>query len=124
MAPRDSQGDYLEAIYSIRELRGSCRSIDVAGYLGYSKPSVSVACRKLRENGLLEPKAPRGELYLTRRGRELGKGIADRHRFFREWLISLGVDKEQASSDSCGLERMVSASTFDRLKAHIDSQKT
>ena len=119
MVTRQSQEDYLEAIYSIRKEKGSCRSLDVAAFLAYSKPSVSVACRKLRENGYLEPKAAHGELYLTKAGLALGKAASERHAFLREWLVSIGVESEQASRDACGLDHMISDSTIARMKEYI-----
>ena len=121
MVSRQSQEDYLEAIYTIQKEKGSCRSIDVAAFLAYSKPSVSVACRKLRENGYLEPKAPRGELYLTKEGWSIGRATAERHAFLREWLVKIGVDPAQASRDACGLDHMISDSTIERLKEYIKS---
>ena len=79
MSKPQTRDDYLEAIYSIRKLTGRCRSVDVAAYLGYSKPSVSVACAKLREAELLGPKSARGELFLTEEGEAIGKKVAMAH---------------------------------------------
>ena len=123
MVTRQSQEDYLEAIYTIQKQKGSCRSVDVANFLAYSKPSVSVACRKLRENGYLEPKAAHGELYLTKEGWSIGRATAERHAFLREWLIGIGVAPEQASRDACGLDHMISDSTIELMKKYIKKDK-
>ena len=120
---RQSSEDYLEAILMIREQKGSCRSIDVATQLGFSKPSVSVAVAKLREEGYLEDKSPDGDLILTETGYAVAAKIMERHRFFRDWLVSLGVDEKTATNDACGMEHMLSDESFTKMREYITGSR-
>lgn len=115
--------DYLEAILMIREANGYCRSIDVAKKLGYSKPSVSIAVSKLRDEGYLMDKVSSGDLRLTEKGIEVAKRIAERHQFFSEWLIHLGVDPKTAYADACGIEHWLSEDSFREMKNYITKKE-
>ncbi len=118
---QQSSEDYLESILMIREQKGYCRSIDVASHLGFSKPSVSVAMAKLRQEGYLEDKSPDGDLVLTEKGYAIASKIMERHKFFRDWLISLGVEEKTAVEDACGLEHMLSDESFRKIRDYICS---
>ena len=114
--------DYLEAILILHNKKGSVRSIDIADYMGVSKPSISNAIKLLREGGFLimdENKM----IKLTKRGREEAERIYKRHRFLTESLIAIGVRPEIAEEDACKIEHDISAETFDRLKEYSDSIK-
>ena len=92
--------------------------IDVANYMEFSKPSVSVAVSNLK-NALLLTVAPDGGLHLTEAGRALAEQIYERHRLLTEWLIGLGVDAETAASDACRIEHVISQSSFEALRSHV-----
>lgn len=122
MRIQESAEDYLEAILAIKEEKGMVRSIDVAHWLGYSKPSVSRAVGLLRTNGYLLMDKD-GWLTLTEPGMEIAVRIYERHRLLTDWLIQLGVTKEVAATDACRIEHDLSNETFEKLKEHISSLK-
>lgn len=107
--------DYLEAVLILQQKNGYVRSIDVARHLGVSKPSVSNAVTLLRKSGLLTMDGSY-YLHLTPIGFEIAKKIYERHCFFKELLISVGVDPAVAEYDACQMEHAISAESFDKLK--------
>ena len=114
----ESAEDYLEAILVIGQRRGAVRSIDVANELGFSKPSVSVAMKKLRESGHIEMDQE-GLIRLLPSGRAVAERIYERHRMLTDFFIWLGVDEASASADACLVEHDLSPETFEKLKDHI-----
>ena len=114
----ESAEDYLEAILSLQERHGMVRSIDIANELHFSKPSVSVAMKKLRENGYVNMDND-GLLTLTDSGLEIAKKMYERHLLISGWLKSLGVSEENAVNDACRIEHVISAETFEALKKHV-----
>ena len=114
----ESGEDYLEAILKLREEKGQVRSIDVAQYLGYSKPSVSRAVSILKSNGYLTMERD-GRLELTPQGEANAQRVYERHRFLSQWLVKLGVSPEVAAADACRIEHDLSAETFECLKEHV-----
>jgi DtxR family Mn-dependent transcriptional regulator len=121
MQIHESSENYLEAILMIREEKGLVRSIDVAGKLGFSKPSISRAMSILRENGYIDI-GDDGHITLTKSGEDIAQRIYERHRLLTRWLVWLGVSEDAASEDACRLEHDVSQETFDKLKEHIMSE--
>ena len=113
----ESAEDYLEAILMLRERLGMVRSIDVVNELGYSKPSVSVAMKKLRENGFVEMDTG-GYITLTPAGEEIAERIYSRHRLLTEFFIRLGVPADVAAADACKVEHDLSEETFEKIKDH------
>ena len=118
MTINESVEDYLEAILVLKEKNGMVRSIDVVHHMNYSKPSISRAMSRLRENGYITMDQE-GWLGLTDAGREIAERIYERHRLLTEWLTALGVDPEVAREDACRLEHDISAETFDCIRTHI-----
>ena len=94
------------------------RSIDIANELSFSKPSVSVAMKNLRENGYIEINSE-GHISLTGPGREIAETMYERHAMLSQWLIYLGVDARTAAEDACRMEHVLSADTFEAIKRHI-----
>ena len=113
----ESAENYLEAILIIQERRGSVRSIDIANELNFSKPSVSVAMKKLRESGYVEMDAD-GSITLLPPGEEIAQRIYDRHKLLTRLLMGLGVSEDTAAADACKIEHDLSDETFEKLKAH------
>ena len=107
--------DYLEAILILSNQKSCVRSVDVAEYLNFSKPSVSNAVSLLREKGYLEMDKDHF-LYLTQSGRAIAEEIYERHCFFTELLESAGVDRKTAESDACAMEHDISSVSFKRLE--------
>lgn len=119
MALHESGEDYLEAILVLRQEHGIVRSIDVAQYLGFSKPSVSRAVSILKASGYLD-----GRLELTPEGEKNAQRVYERHQLLTDWLIRLGVSPEVAAADACRMEHDMSAETFACLKRHAIQMDT
>ena len=109
MKMQESPEDYLEAIL------GNVRSIDVANHLGYSKPSISVAMKRLRENGYIALD-DNGHLILTGAGLAIALNIYEKHLVLTQFLISIGVDEEIAKKDACRMEHVISDESFEKIK--------
>ena len=103
--------DYLEAILMIQEEKGTCRSVDIANRLSYSKPSVSVAVRNLEQDGSIT-RGKDGSILLTEKGEAIARNILDRHRFLTSFFVSIGVDPQVAEADACGMEHSISDESF------------
>ena len=110
-----SREDYLKAILVLQKRNGTVHSVDVARYLGFSKPSVCHAVSLLTEEGFLTVEDDYA-LHLTRKGKATAEKIYERHCFFTEYLISLGVDAKTALEDACRLEHAISDISFQKLK--------
>jgi len=113
-----SAEDYLESILVLQERCGQVRSIDIVNMLGYSKPSVSVAMKKLRESGYISM-TPDGLITLNESGLEIAKKVYGRHKAITKLFIMLGVDPEQAAEDACKVEHDLSDETYDRIRDFI-----
>lgn len=113
----ESAEDYLESILMLKERLGVVRSIDIVNELNVSKPSVSVAMKKLRENGYIHMDAD-GFITLLPEGQEIANRIYTRHRLLTQFFIRLGVSEEVAAADACKIEHDLSEETFEKIKAH------
>lgn len=118
MKIQESAEDYLESILILQQRNGQVRSIDVAGELQVSKPSVSIAMRQLRENGYVVMNEG-GLLSLTEKGSAIAERVYERHRLLTDWLIALGVDPKTAATDACRMEHVISAESFEKIKRHV-----
>lgn len=118
MVIHQSAEDYLEVIHVLKQRLGMVRSIDIVNELHYKKPSVSVAMKKLRENGYILTD-PDGYISLTEKGQEVADRIYERHQVLTAMLVALGVDEEIAAADACKIEHDLSPQTFACLKAHL-----
>lgn len=117
MKIHESAENYLETILLIANRKGVVRSIDIANELGFSKPSVSIAMKNLRENGFIETDAD-GHITLLPSGLEIAERMYERHTLISQWLISLGVNESVAVEDACRIEHVLSAESFDAIKKH------
>lgn len=122
MKVQESAENYLEAILVLTQQRGQVRSVDIAGHMGFSKPSVSVAMKRLREEGYIRVDGD-GYLSLLEPGRQIAEKIYERHCIIAQILMSLGVDEETAFFDSCKIEHVISEKSFSMMKAHFDLSK-
>ncbi len=113
----ESAEDYLEAILILRERQGTVRSIDVVHQLELTKPSVSVAMKRFRENGYIEMDSD-GYITLLPPGEEIAQRIYDRHKLLTRFLIYLGVSESVAAADACKIEHDLSEETYARIKEH------
>ena len=119
MKIQKSAEDYLEMILMLSEKKGYARSIDVANEMGVTKPSVSVAVKRLRENGYLSMDGD-GLLTLTESGDEIARRMYDRHKMLTEFFVSIGVSEETAREDACKIEHDLSDESYRAMCRHID----
>ena len=119
MKIRKASEDYLEAMLMMKEERGYIRSIDIATLLGVTKPSVSYATRRLRENGYITMDAD-GLITLTEKGLEIATRVYTRHKVLSKFFMSIGVSKETALEDACNVEHDISKETFNAICKHLD----
>ena len=117
MEIHESAEDYLETILILQERIGQVRSIDIATEMNYTKPSISVAMKKLREQGYIETDKD-GYITLTESGRGIATHIYERHTLLTDFFIALGVNAQTAAKDACRVEHDLSEETFDKIKAH------
>lgn len=119
MKIHESAENYLETILMISERQPQVRSIDIVNELEFSKPSVSIAMKNLRENGYIQMDRD-GYITLTGQGQVIAETIYERHKFLSQWLIRLGVDEQTAISDACRIEHVISAKSFEAIKRHVE----
>ena len=117
MELHQSAEDYLETILILKERRGQVRSIDIATEMNYSKPSISVAMKKLRENGYILVDRD-GFITLTDLGYGIASNIYDRHQVLTDFFISLGVNEKVAAEDACKIEHDLSEETYTKIREH------
>ena len=110
---------YLETIYVLSKKQNYVRSIDVANYTGYSKPSVSRAVNLLKDNGYISI-GSNGHITLLQSGLEVAQEIYERHTVLTKLLCMIGVDSETAAADACKMEHVISTETFNRIKEYIE----
>jgi DtxR family transcriptional regulator, Mn-dependent transcriptional regulator len=118
MKIHESAENYLETILILKKQKANVRSIDIVNELGFSKPSVSVAMKNLRENDYILMNND-GYITLTDAGKKIAETIYERHTVVSDWLISLGVNKETAIDDACRIEHVISAESFEALKRNL-----
>ena len=117
MEIQKSSEDYLETMLMMQKKHGYIRSIDVAEHLGVTKPSVSYATKRLRENGYITMDRE-GFITLTDSGMAIAASMLDRHHTLTRFLITLGVDPKVAEEDACKMEHDISEQTYAALCRH------
>lgn len=115
MKIKESAENYLETIYVLSKRIENVRSVDIANELEYSKPSVSVAMKNLRENGYVETSSE-GYITLTDKGIDIASKMYERHTIISDYLISIGVDAKIAMEDACKIEHVISSESFTAIK--------
>lgn len=119
MKIQQSAENYLETIYMLAQKNGSVRSIDIATELGFSKPSVSIAMKNLRENGYVDVMGD-GNIILLEPGKEIAENLYMRHTVLTKALIALGVSVDTATEDACKIEHILSEESFSAIKEHLN----
>ena len=114
----ESAENYLETILILSQKLPVVRSVDIANELGFKKSSVSVAMKRLRENGYVNMD-DNNLLTLTESGLAIARSIYERHQVISGYLMSIGVSEENALKDACRIEHVISAESFDAIKKHI-----
>ncbi len=119
MKIKESAENYLETIFILKNKNGSVRSIDIANELSFTKASVSVAMKSLREDGFITV-LENGSLELTAKGKKIAKTMFERHETIAKALMALGVDEKTAYEDSCKIEHHISNTAFKKIKEHVE----
>ena len=114
----ESAEDYLEMILVLNRKKGAVRSIDIAREMNFSKPSVSIAMRKLREDGLIRIEGGH-EIKLTAEGKKIAERIYERHVVISQLLMKIGVEETTAVKEACRIEHVISQDSFEKLKAAL-----
>ena len=114
----ESAEDYLEAILVLSQKLPVVRAVDIANELGYKKPSVSIAMKNLKEKDYIYV-MEQGYIYLTDSGKEIAEMIYERHNFFKNWLIGMGVDEKIAADDACKIEHDLSPESYAAIKKYF-----
>lgn len=117
MSIQESGEMYLETILILSKEKNMVRAIDVAEYMDFSKPAVSRALKKLREDKLILTDKD-GYIALTENGRAIAEKIYNRHILLTDFITRLGVDNETAAADACKIEHVISDKTFDAIVRH------
>jgi len=117
MKIQESGENYLETILMLEHKNGTVRSIDIANELSYTKASVSRAMSILKKAGHIVMERD-GRIQLTDSGRSIANQIFERHEMLTQYLIALGVTPETAAADACRIEHVISAESFEKIKAH------
>ncbi|NLF35348.1 MAG: metal-dependent transcriptional regulator [Clostridiales bacterium] len=122
MQIRESAEMYLETILVLSKRLGTVRAIDIANELSYTKPSVSVAMKNLRENNYATVDED-GGIALTPQGQAVAEAVYKRHVLLSDWLKALGVSEETAVTDACRIEHIISAESVEALRRHVEGYK-
>lgn len=118
----ESKEDYLERILMISEKREYVRAIDIVNSMGFSKPSVSIALKKLKAAGYINI-SEHGHIVLTPDGYEIAANVYEKHKTLTSLLMILGVDEELAREDACKIEHDISDETFDKIKKFVNKPR-
>ena len=119
MKIQESAENYLETILMLQKRIGMVRSIDIVNELEFSKPSVSVAMKNLRQNGYITMDKD-GYITLLDKGQEIAEKMYERHITITNWLIAIGVTPEIAAEDACRIEHVLSTETFEAIKKYTN----
>lgn len=114
----ESLEDYLETILILSKRLSVVRSIDVATELDFSKPSVSIAVKNLKNRGYITVSED-GYLHLTKEGQIIAESVYERHTLLTDWLVHLGVDPKVAAGDACKMEHDITPESYEAMKKCI-----
>lgn len=119
MAITEAVENYLETILILSEKQPDVHAIDICSYMGYSRPTVSIILKKMKEDGLVNVDEDSHHITLTEEGRSVAERVYDRHKSLSDFFMFLGVNKDTAAEDACKVEHDISDETFALLKEHI-----
>ena len=122
MQMRSSAEDYLETILLLSKKTGAVRSKDIVDEMGFSKPSISVAMKKLRNDDLIQMDGD-GYITLTDKGEEAATQVYERHSMLYDWLISIGVKESVAAADACRIEHILHDESFAAIKRDFEGRQ-
>lgn len=117
MAITEAVENYLETILILSKQQPDVHAIDICSYLGYSRPTVSIVLKKMKDDGLVLVDE-NNHITLTGKGRDVAEHVYDRHTVISEFFMLLGVGRDTASEDACKIEHDISDETFECLRKH------
>lgn len=120
MKIQESAENYLESILMLSQQNGQVRSIDIVNELHFTKPSISYAMKRLRENGYICMDSV-GFITLTDEGRAIAERVYNRHKVLANYLMALGVEEAVARTDACRIEHVISPESFDCIRKHAET---
>ena len=123
MAVSEAIENYLETIYILSQQQNEVHAIDICSYLSYSRPTVSIVLRQMREHGLVTVNED-NHIFLTEEGHRIASRIFERHEVLTQMLTQLGVSHETAVRDACKIEHDLSDETFEAIKRHMAQHGT
>lgn len=123
MAVSEAIENYLETIYILSQQQNEVHAIDICSYLSYSRPTVSIVLRQMREHGLVTVNED-NHIFLTEEGHRIASRIFERHEVLTQMLTQLGVSHETAVRDACKIEHDLSDETFEAIKRHARAHGT
>ena len=119
MAVSEAIENYLETIYILSQEKHEVHAVDICSYLSYSRPTVSIVLRQMREHGLVTVNEE-NHIYLTEEGLKIAEHMYERHELLTNMLMALGVSRETALRDACKIEHDLSEETFEAIKRHME----
>ena len=122
MALLESGENYLEAILMLSRKKDGVHAIDIVNELNFSKPSVSIMLKKLKDEGYIDIDSNQ-HIHLLQSGLEIAEKILERHELLTKILIELGVNPDVAEDDACKIEHDLSKETFDAIKKYYNNKK-
>ena len=120
MAVSEAIENYLETIYILSQQQNEVHAIDICSYLSYSRPTVSIVLRQMREHGLVTVNED-NHIFLTEEGHAIAAQMYERHELLTKMLMNLGVSRETALHDACKIEHDLSDETFEAIKRHMEA---
>ena len=120
---QESREDYLERILMLSEKNGFVRAIDIANDMNFSKPSISIALKKLKNDNLINIDENTNYITLTSEGKEIAVKVYERHQIISSILIRIGVPSDVALEDACRLEHDLSEISFDKIREAYNKMK-
>lgn len=115
MAITEAIENYLETILVLSKMQPDVHAIDICSYMGYSRPTVSIVLKKMKEQELVNVDEE-NHITLTNEGKTIADQVLERHNVVSKLLMLLGVDKDTALNDACKIEHDISPATFEALK--------
>ena len=119
MAVTEAVENYLETNLILSHKQPDVHAIDICSYLGYSRPTVSIVLKKMKDDGLVNVDQD-NHITLTESGKEIAEMIYERHKLLSEFFAYIGVDRDAAAEDACKVEHDISEQTFLCLKEHFE----
>jgi len=122
MAVSEAIENYLETIYILSQQQSEVHAIDICSYLSYSRPTVSITLRQMREHGLVTVNEE-NHIFLTEEGLRIARRMYERHELLTSMLMMLGVSRKTAMHDACKIEHDLSEETFEAIKQHMEKYR-